>query len=1453
MKNRHFKRIFAAFLAFALTLGLCPAATAAEGAEAAPAALTCPSCGLTGEALAWENWALPAENRVSDHRHLKLTKNVTLTQAITVTGQLFLDLNGFTLKAAKQDRAFDVAGGTLILADSTDGETGAVVGGDVSGLGSENNAYTGGTIRVTDTGALHILSGTVKDGSAAQGGNIFCARGTFLNISGGTVQDGYAVALDGSTGRGGNLYTMATAIVNGNARIVGGYAQYGSGNSGRGGNLFIHNRGTLELSGSAIIAGGYAGQRGGNVLANYHSELTVKENAEIYGGTAKTCGNNIDVMTATLTVEGGTIYGSPAGGCKTNIYVYSTSSVFNFTGGKIYGKVHSLAGMTINISGKPYIEHLYLPQTLDATGNETARALVNPGTFEPGAWVGLEVQAEDQRFTDVMTDTGSYMYFFPYDKTGLTWHGPRNAELQYLYLTDGTPCACCGEDIAPTDIEWVYLDSFERVENPTLTPGHYQLTRDINVDDWEYPGPITVDGVEGYVTLDLNGHTLQGATGYSTFNILAGSTFNIVDNSEAKSGILRGGQNRAIEVLGEGTTVNLYSGTLTGAVTGDGVYGGAAYVYSNAVLNIYGGGLENGTAEDHAGNLFIGNGGTVNLYDGTIAGGTATGGTDAEGYFSGNGGNIYVTGTGSSLHIYGGLITGGKAPNSSGGNIFVNSGASAYMYDGVIEEGGAKNYGANLYVTGSRNGKYSSFSMYGGSFGGVDGDYSKTNGISRGSTDNPIKIFNGTVYTTQKATHLAGDCACFRVESDATYFWNYGHNENTCDYNCQMEQAWGKGYVKSLNTGVHDYLVSGNTCTCTICGYTFSGDNLAAVVNGRVYETLAEAVSKANAGSVITLLSDVTEEEFALVNGVTLDLNGFTLTATAFSGINGHIVDTTGGDGLLVSDSISLADNNAHLPVSAAEGLRFSSITPDHTLERLDEDTVRIRFTFRERAADTILDDLIKAGNTELSVALKLTWTDAAGEPQEMTYICDHSLLQKYAEKWNGRRYVATIRGVAVTDDLTCTVQVSSVATGNVTMAATPLRNVAYINQKLTWDAINSYPLKTKDMTVAEMRQAVVDFMFFTKTYLWTPDQDVKYLKNSKDTEDVMNQGTVYGGLPYVGVASGNCYRMMDYINPETGLLDMEKAIPALTYKDSVTMADLKYFGSQCSIAVYWGWGRVMNSAKYRWTSDAVPKNDFIVLGDVQIPNIDAWTTTYGTDECCKENGAQTMFEAYGQLKKADGLVYYTTAGHLVMAYADAVVVRKANGTIDGDKSYVYLIDQAQVWKTMENDAGDTFTYKSGINEKYTFTKLYNTNYIPFTFKEFLGQSQIQDTTVALTDAAGNAYIDGTIRESDRAYETALTTDTLALEQFFNGYVKSNYGVVDVYLTLYNKAGEEFYRHAVRAGYGGNKNLELAQTGEMVTIWQLANIFKNRSYSGKIEVQLGTGERVVIFDGTVTT
>ena len=1465
MKKQYFKRILSLLMAVATVAVLCPVTPVAKAAVLGEVT-ACPSCGTALSELTYTDWDGTGE--VTGDCHYRLTKNISLFGDITVsTGvNLVLDLNGFCLTAAKNSRVFMVSGGILTVLDSSEAGTGALVGGDVSGLSSTSNLNAGGTIHLGSGGTFNLLSGTVRDGYGVTGGNIYCAKGTTLNITGGTVTGGYAVAISSSTGRGGNIYTQATTEISGNARILNGYAQYGNisgtNNSGRGGNLFVHNGANAVIKGDAVVAGGYAGWRGGNILVNYHATLTVQENAEIYGGTAKKYANNLDVMTATFNMEGGTIYGSPAGGAATNILAYSTESVFNITGGKIYGKIQALPGMTINISGKPYVEHLYLPQTVDASGNETARALIVPGTFEEGAWVGLEVQAEDQIFTGPLEDFSSYMFFFHYDKSGLTWY--KRGGDQSLYLTTGTPCQCCGEDV--TDIQWKTITTTAGwMGLGTLTAGHYKLTNNINLKNMMTPAPGVIDASGGYVTLDLNGYTIYGPTDTQVFNFSEAGTFNIVDNTKDKAGAIKGsgayaGSGGVISVNKTGSVLNIYSGTLTGSVTGDNNTGGTIYVTNSSVLNLYNGTIADGVSQDHGGNIYASGSAVVNIYGGEVTRGTVNGGTAEDGSaFVGHGGNIYLTGRSTTLNIYNGLIADGTNYVGSGGNIQANTGSNVNMYAGTVENGGAVKYGANLYVSGSTgsgsNIKYSQFYMYGGTLGASNTTIANIKGLSVGTSNNILQIFNGTVAPDQNVHNFIAPCACYRAESTATYIWNYGHNEKTCDISCQMEEVWGKVYVQDMNTGIHDYSVKAGSgeCTCTVCNYTFYQENMVAVVGGKIFESLNAAIAKAEEGSTITMLGDTTETAVVLSRSVSLNLNGFTLTADSFTSTNGTIVDSTGGKGCLVSDSVALAADNAHLPVSTAEGLRFGSLTPDHTLERLDNDTVRVRFVFREHSTKTLMDNLIREGNTDISVQFKLTWTDSAGKAKTKTYVADHSLLQKYAQKWDGRRYVATITGVNAVSDLTCTIQLTSKAASGVTLSATTLNNVNFINQKLTWDAINSYPIKTKDMTVDELRQAVLDFMYFTKTYVWTPDQTVNYVMSSKDSLNTMNQGQLYGGLPYVGLATGNVYRMMDYINPETGLVDMEKALPSLKDGGTLSMSDLKYFGSQCSVAVYWGWGRVINSANYSWTGGGVPKNDFIILGDVAIPEgLSGWSLAYNTVACCEENGKQTMFEAYALLQGADGLVQWTTAGHFAMAFSDAVVVRNSDGTINGDKSYVMVIDQAATWKTLSNDAGDTFTHKNNVNVKWTFTKLFNSSYIPFTFKEFTGEASVEDTTVSLTKGE-TTYITGTIRESDRKYIASATTETLAWNDIFSSRVRSNYGIVDVYVTIYNAEGQQIYRHAVRTGTAGNKNLAMEETGDMVTIWQNATVFPNRTYAGSIEVQLATGERVVIFDGNITT
>ena len=1058
--------------------------------------------------------------------------------------------------------------------------------------------------------------------------------------------------------------------------------------------------------------------------------------------------------------------------------------------------------------------------------------------------------------------------------------------------TETTLCPCC--EATP---EWVEVNS--QTENPFSEAGHYRLTETVTL-----PGQIAL---ETALTIDLNGFDIYAAEGCRAFLINQGSTLNILDTSETADGAIIGNDQctdnggvcyiygtlnlysgrlvgtavavngatacinkvgtmniRGGTVEGGSTTVgrkqggniynngvlNLYDGLITGgSVTCDNSYGGN--IYNIGEFNMYGGTVENGIAYDHGGNLFCGNDSETNIFGGLITGGEGLQGFREDGtVFGGNGGNIYVTGILARLYIYGGTISDGSLLRSYGGNLMVNSGAQVYMYGGTIENGAAKT-GANITI-GSKGTLSDGTEQYSGMYimgGTINAGANVSSDILKRNAANTLVIYNGRYNGIQKMTSRKAECACYMPDDAGVTFWHKGDCTD-----CEFALA-DKTYVEVLE-GHHNYQrIDAGTYTCSYCQHTYYGENVAACLDGQLYEDLNAALTNAKAGSRLELLMDAAVTELA-VNGYTLDLNGYTLTADTFtSAASGNVIDSQEGNpGRLVCADVTMATANTSVPVTLADGIHFCNLDFTQWVEPVDVNTTKVKFYFTQRSAQTLVDDAVLNGNAELAIQVYLTWKNSAGKTQKKTVVFDSNLLSKYAMLWDGRVFVTTLSGTSGITDLTCTYQVTSSVSSGTVLSAPKLSVAKKIRQPLSWDAINSFPLKKSDMTEQEMRDAIVDFMYFTKTYLWTPSESVYYDKNTGGTDDKMLQGTIYGGLPYVGVASGNCYRMMDYIN-EYGILDMQKALPALATKDQLSMSDLKYFSSQCSISVYWGWGRLINSVAYQWTYHCVPSRKFILLGDMQIEDIDKWTAAYNTTLACHENGEQVMYSNYAAAKKADGLVYYIQsssgdgAGHLLMIYEDAHVVYNEDGTINGEESYLTIIDQGQSWKKLTNAAGDSFTHKGNIGQKKTFKAMYDYGYVAFTFPELVGLDPIEESTVSLVSGE-TTLVSGVISEADRSYNTTCTTDMLTWAQLAEGAITSNYGIADIYLMLYDEAGKEIYKHAVRAGYGGNKNLIFEEEGAMVTTW--GEKPEIGTYTAKIEVQLATGERPTVWSGQLT-
>lgn len=382
--------------------------------------------------------------------------------------------------------------------------------------------------------------------------------------------------------------------------------------------------------------------------------------------------------------------------------------------------------------------------------------------------------------------------------------------------------------------------------------------------------------------------------------------------------------------------------------------------------------------------------------------------------------------------------------------------------------------------------------------------------------------------------------------------------------------------------------------------------------------------------------------------------------------------------------------------------------------------------------------------------------------------------------------------------------------------------NYPKLEGQLTWDGINSFAIKSKDMTTDEARSLCVDFFRYSKTALWIADDDFTIYNSKGEVARTVDKGKVYGGLPYVGVASGNVYRTMDYMDPETGVVNV-KALGE----------NPELFGNQCSIAAWWGWARVINSADYKWTYDAVVSKGFVKLGDYYYdPALTKFTTTYGTDECCLENGLNTMLESYALLKKGDGIMYMTTAGHIVMISQDAKVVRNADNSINPMQSFVTVLDQTTEWKTGVNEFGESYIYEANVDAKWSFMTLYETGYVPYSYKEFHGLDPIEDTIITYSHSG----------------------DTITREQLLASQVDCNYGLVDIFASVYDEKGNEVYKMTSCAHQANLKTLKFVTQDSEKTLFEFgawSDLSKDQTYTMVVYAQIGTGERPTLWTGTV--
>ncbi|MBR2616518.1 MAG: hypothetical protein IKC69_07565 [Clostridia bacterium] len=386
------------------------------------------------------------------------------------------------------------------------------------------------------------------------------------------------------------------------------------------------------------------------------------------------------------------------------------------------------------------------------------------------------------------------------------------------------------------------------------------------------------------------------------------------------------------------------------------------------------------------------------------------------------------------------------------------------------------------------------------------------------------------------------------------------------------------------------------------------------------------------------------------------------------------------------------------------------------------------------------------------------------------------------------------------------------------------IRVYSKVDDPLTRAKLDAIPIANSSMSIDELRDICVRYFKLAVSFQWIPDGDM-ILEGETDPYRSFTEGVLYGGIPYINTASGNLYRILEYYDEETGILDT-----------SWLGKHPDLFGNACSGSAGWAWYRVINSAEISWTHSINAAHGFVPVGPYKYdPNYQhIWTTVNGTrvyeysnKTICKNNGKQVMFESYALTLPAD---CYGSNGHVRMAAEKPVVVRKEDGTIDGNASYIILVEQglyntSDAHKRVTSD-GTVYRIRGNDGGKWTFEQLYKDGYIPHTFKEFLGQDPIEP---------GEATI-------EHSGPTASSRDLA------KGNLKATYPISDVFTTVYDKDGKAVLAYKYRSERHFVKSIALA---ECIPFSYFSKYQANSDHTVEIKAQIANGELITVYSGTL--
>ena len=309
---------------------------------------------------------------------------------------------------------------------------------------------------------------------------------------------------------------------------------------------------------------------------------------------------------------------------------------------------------------------------------------------------------------------------------------------------------------------------------------------------------------------------------------------------------------------------------------------------------------------------------------------------------------------------------------------------------------------------------------------------------------------------------------------------------------------------------------------------------------------------------------------------------------------------------------------------------------------------------------------------------------------------------------------------------------------------------------------------KYDSQVLRDRRTTVTAAMYEMSTVEWTTTKNINFYTDGVKSNYSRTANKVYRGLPY-NHGNSNIYRFYAYTEKNSaGRYQLTAAVPTqgFYFTDAAVIAEInealaagktttasgyivpsdltgnvgsahqagfpKYIGADCSSQTLMAW-RMVNATSgtgkvrsthtnnmfmctdYISSYGIVPVNGFILEKPTTDLDGDGSVNDHGDRSYAVRLFARANKDFYMETlactKKGDLLMdYIDEGGHTLMAMSDAVVIRKYNGTMDLDKSYIVTAEQGGSGGTRKGTTADGKSWSSTccVDEVNSFNVLFD-------------------------------------------------------------------------------------------------------------------------------------------------